>query len=131
MLIPVKPPQMSFEQRRGSVERQNAIQGAIFRVSYFLEVAGAGEASVKVNFPVSFQEYPGCYSGGALAPGQTLVDTNFPWCSVMVADWDTVVKNNHLYYIGATLSLVVGGPATQIAVLHFHVEAKALQNPLS
>lgn len=129
-LIPVSPPQLSFEQRRGTVDRQAAIQGAVFRVSYFMEVSGDGEATVDVNFPVAFSEYPSCGMGGALAPGQVLVATNFPWCSVMVAAWKTETKNGHTYYVGATLALVCGGPTNQIVICHFHVEGKALQNPV-
>lgn len=131
MLLPVSPPQMSFEQRRGTVDRQAAIQGGVFRVSYFLEVSGDGESTIDVNFPVAFSEYPSCYSGGALQPGQVLVAGNFPTCSVMVGTWKTQEKGSHLYYIGATLILVVGGPTTQLSVLHFHAEGKALQNPLT
>lgn len=129
-LLPVSPPQMSFEQRRGTIDRQQAIQGQVFRVSYFMEVSGDGESTVDVNFPVAFSEYPSCYMGGALAPGQVLVATNFPWCSVMVAAWKTDIKNGHLYYIGATLVLVVGGPTSQVCILHYHAEGKALQNPV-
>lgn len=129
-LLPVSPPQMSFEQRRGTVDRQQAIQGGVFRVSYFMEMAGDGEATIDVNFPVGFTEYPACFMGGALAPGQVLVDGNFPWCSVMVGTWKTLEKGNRSFYVGATLVLTVGGPTSQNSILHFHVEGKALQNPI-
>lgn len=130
MLIPVRPPQLSFEQRRGDVSRAQAIQGAMFRASYHLEVAGTGESTFDVNFPVAFSEYPGVYYGGALDDGQVLVDGSFPTCSVVVASWVTVVKNNHTYYIGAKLAIVTAGSATQIMIIHFHIEGKALQNPV-
>jgi hypothetical protein len=130
MLTPIRPQQQAFEARRGTLERARSITGQQYKVSFFVEVHGAGETTVAVNFPVKFQEKPIVTSGGELAPGSVLQATNFPWCSVMVGSWDLdPTITDHDYYIGATLVIVVGGTDTQRAIIHFSAEGKALVSP--
>ena len=128
-LVPVRPPQLAFERRRGEVERGRSVQGQNFKITYFLEVSGAGESSVDVNFPVHFSEKPGVSFGGELLAGSVIEPANYPTCSVMVSAWKTDPTKNHPYYTGATLLLVVTGAATQRTALHFHAEGKALVAP--
>lgn len=130
MLSVVGTSQSAIERRRGEVERARSVQGQTFRVTYMVSVRGSGECTVDVNFPVKFSEKPGVSHGGELAPGAVLESSNFPTCSVMVKDWVLDPLENHKYYVGATLVLVVTGPSDQDAILHFHAEGKALIAPV-
>jgi hypothetical protein len=130
MLRPIRPPQFSFEQRRGTLERQTTIQGQDFTVSYALPVAGAGEALVDINFPVWFSQEPTVSQGGVLRPNTVLVQGNYPEFSIWVFRWKTRERNSHVYYEGATLACVVKGDPDQRTTLHFLAQGPALQNPV-
>lgn len=130
MLRPIRPPQFSFEQRRGTIERQVSIQGQDFTVSYAIPVAGAGEGLVEVNFPVWFSDEPTVSQGGVLRPNTVIVPGNFPTYSIWVMTWKTRERNAHTYYEGATLVFKVTGDADQRVTLHFSAAGDALQNPV-
>lgn len=129
MLTPVRPPTLSFERRRADVERAVSVQGQNFKASYFIDVSGAGETAVDINFPVKFQERPGISFGGELATGSAVVAANYPTVSVVVGRWNISPNYNHEYYIGAQLLIVVGGSANQRMTVHVHAEGKALVAP--
>lgn len=131
MSIPIRPTQLAAERRRGEIERATQMQGQVFRISYFLKIEGSGETSVDVNFPVRFQERPAVSSGGELAEGTVLEDGNFPWCSAMASNWVTEERNGQTYYTGCRVIVVVGGTERQVSAVHFTVEGKALQSPVT
>lgn len=106
------------------------VQGQTFRLCYFLNVNGAGETTVNLNFPILFQERPALSCAGELAEGSVLQAGSFPWCSAMVASWVTEERNGQTYYTGAKVAVVVGGPSRQKSIVHMNVEGKALQSPV-
>lgn len=99
-------------------------------MSGFVEVAGAGEGLVDINFPVWFLEVPVMSFGGELGPNEVLVDGSFPTLNVMVKSWVRTAKNGTDYYTGATLIIVTTGSVAQRATAHWQGEGRALVNPL-
>lgn len=130
VLQPVSTVQLQQNRRRGEIERARSIEGQLYVVSYMFDMVGPGEQTRDVNFPVWFQEKPVCSFGGELGDNNVLRDGNFPWCSVMVAEWDTEDVNSTTFYRGATLVLVCGGSGGGDATLHWRAEGKALANPV-
>lgn len=129
MLTPVRPPTLSFERRRGELERATSMQGQNFKVNYFLDVKGTGGMTAEVNFPVKFQERPSVSFGGELGAGSPVTAGSFPTISVVVGQWKISPLYSHQYYEGATLVIVVGGTVTQTMTVHFQAEGKALVSP--
>lgn len=119
-----------FEQRRADLDRIDSMMVKVHTVTGWLDVTNAGEASVDVNFPVWFIEKPGFYFGGELADGFSPVETDFPTISVMVLRWDIETRGLGEYWVGATLGVVTTGAADQKVTVHWHMEGKALRNPV-
>lgn len=123
-------PMVAIDRRRGQVQNAEFSQGGVFAVNYTFPVVGAGEAFKDINFPCMFVEKPALTSGGEVDPWVP-VSGNYPWCSAMAGGWVTVQKGQATYWVGCRVILVVGGSADQKSTIHFHVEGKALQGPVT
>ncbi len=126
----MKSIQTPIEAQRSRLERAKSVQAGVQRAIGFVEVTGAGESLVEVQFSVWFTERPWLSFGGELIENAVLKDKNFPTVSVVIKNWVTKTKNNATYYYGATLILVTGGTSDQKLVVHWQVEGMALVNPL-
>lgn len=120
-----------LDQRRGDVERSRSVQGKVYSVNGFIDMQGAGEALVDVNFPVAFQERPSFSFGAELGANQVLEDGNFPWVNAMVRSWQMIVRDGISYYTGASVVVVASGPNDMAYTAHWTVTGKALTNPLN
>lgn len=127
----VRPPTGApFEARRGTTNRLDDVTGKIHSIQGFVNIVGAGEAILDVNFPVWFLEKPLFTFGGEMAPGEVLTAGQYPMISMIVHSW--VMKdypNNVSYFAGAHLIVVTTGSATQRLIGHWQAQAKALRNP--
>jgi hypothetical protein len=120
-----------FDQRRGAVNRIEAMTGKVHRVQGFFTLTGAGERSVEVDFPVWFVENPVLTFGGELAPNEFPEAGYYPTVSVVVLAWKLKTPTPEVnYYVGAHLGAVTTGKAAQVLIVHWQVEARALRNPL-
>lgn len=125
------PPQRPFEQRRGEINTQQAIEVAPTTLTGLVTIEGAGEATVDVTFPIWFVEEPGMFFGGRLGPNQTVSSGNLPTVSVVVLFFREVEVDPSVYYVGARLAIVTSGGAEQQMIVHWHAEGKAIANPSS
>lgn len=124
------PTSAPLEARRGAARRLEDLVGRFHTIEGFIDLNGAGEALLDVNFPVWFLEKPLFTFGGELAVDQVLTAGQFPTLSMLVQRWQMKdYPNNVSYFAGATLAIVITGPATQRLIGHWQVQAKALRNP--
>lgn len=119
-----------IEQRRADLERVESMTVKDHVVTGLVEVSGAGEVAIDVNFPVWFVERPSTYFGGELADGHSPTETDFPTISVMVLRWAKETRGLGEYWTGATLGIVTTGDADHQVIAHWHMEGKALRNPV-
>lgn len=121
----------AIEQRRGVVERNRSVQGAVYSIAGFIKCNGAGEGLYETNFPMMFQERPAMSFGAELADNSTLEDGNFPWVNVMVKSWKKIKKDGQTFYTGCTLIIVASGHETMSYTAHWQATGRALTNPLN
>jgi hypothetical protein len=119
-----------IESRRADLERVDAMTIKDHVISGLIEVNGAGEVAIDVNFPVWFTEKPSTYFGGELGDGHSPTTTDFPTISVMVLRWAKETRGLGDYWTGATLGIVTTGEAEHQVIAHWHMEGKALRNPV-
>lgn len=119
----------AMQQRQGTVARERSFEGGHHRVLGFVDINGAGEGLVDIQFPVSFREVPAMSFGGELGPNEVLKDGKFPTVSVMVKSWATTQKNGATYWVGATLIIVSTGSTDQKVTADWQAEGRALVNP--
>lgn len=127
----------ALEQRRGTVERDRAIQGGPYVVDGIIELRGTGEVTVPVAFPVTFIEKPILVGGGGVADNQRIVPGEFPEWKVGVLRWDRVTHPDTPdtpTYRGCTLVIVVSGAEddedTFLSEAYFTARGRALTNPI-
>lgn len=123
----------ALEGRRHEVERSTSILADRLEVEGFVELTGAGEATLEVEFPVAFTEIPSISDGGHLIEGQVLVAGQFPRWNVGVAQWRTMPNRPGAapLYTGALLVIVAEGPEGMRSVAHYQFRGRALRNPIS
>lgn len=129
----VRPPtQAPLEDRRGTVNRVESMSGRDHFVQGHLTLAGAGEASIEVRFPVWFIEKPIFTFGGELAEGESPTQTKYPTISAVVLRWILQEYPGDIHYwSGAILGAVSTGIPEQNLVLHWQFQGRALRNPTS
>lgn len=100
-------------------------------------VAGVGELTKEVLFPVKFVEKPLLSFGGELAENSSPVDGAFPTVSVVVGGWNLEVPGienqetpDRRYFVGATLLVVTSGTAENMWI-HWHMMGMAITNPVA
>ena len=120
-----------FEQRRGQVQRAEAMRSRVHRIQGFLDLNGLGTGTQEVAFPVWFVERPSYSQGWELADGEVLEANNFPELHSGVLRFVINTPLPHVpYWTGAILFInVTAGKDTQKLVLHWQVEGKALRAP--
>jgi hypothetical protein len=122
----------AVERRRNTIDRTKDASVKLHRTTGFVTVAGAGEVALDVYFPVWYIERPGMSFGGELDEGHSAVEGSFPTCSVMVGRWILETRGElSKWYRGATLLIVTTGAEGHQVVIHWHVEGKAMVNPLN
>jgi len=102
----------AFDRRAAAAARIAAARVQQANQAGTFTVTGTGEATFVVTFPLIFMDKPIFTFGSELGPNQTLVAGSFPTASATVSQWTT--KSGTLkvtYYIGATIVVVVTGPA--------------------
>jgi hypothetical protein len=121
----------SFEKRRADVERLRDSSAQYFKVSGEIEVFGAGEAQIRVKFPIRFSGKPVPHFGGELGYGfPAAISGSFPTYSCTILTWDLGVKSDGSFlYVGALLGIVTTGVVDQVMNIHWSVEGMGLRNP--
>lgn len=128
----VRPPELAGEQRRGEVERNAAMQGGMMDVTFRQELAGSGEATFPIVFPVGFVEEPIPLFGSILLPNQSLTPGDFPQITSTVRSWSDkyITDSATLYWVGANILTVgLGHDGMRFAVTGMF-RGKALRNPV-
>lgn len=129
---PASPTPAPLEERRGAVNRIEAMTGRVHRVQGFIDVEGAGETSYEVGFPVWFFERPLFTFGGEMADNEAPEAENFPTVSVVVLGWKKQEFDmNVSYWSGAYLGIVTTGRLGHRMTVHWQMEGKALRNPMA
>lgn len=121
-----------IERRRAEVERQRNAQAQYYKVSGVVEVAGAGNAQVRVVFPVWFVDQPIVHFGGDLGDGSLTVQPGlFPSWNAMVHAWDYKLKpDGSKLFVGALLGILINSnDASPVTNIHWSVEGIGLRNP--
>jgi hypothetical protein len=93
----------------------------------FIDLPGDGEVVVDVTFPISFMERPVFTAGLELGKNISFTAGNFPIYSATVGRWTTRSPAGAMLYTGATLGIVVVGPAR--SVLHYKFEGRTFTVP--
>lgn len=127
---PRPPAPITFEARRGTANRLDAITGKLHSVQGFIDIIGSGEAILDVNFPVWFLEKPTFTFGAEMAPDQVLTTGQYPMVSIIVHRWAMKdFPQGVSYFAGATLIIVTTGTDEQKLIGHWQAQGKALRNP--
>lgn len=126
-----RDPMSQVEHHRRRSEQIQEFTVKQHRVTHFIDVDGAGEVSVDVNFPVKFIEKPAISSGAAeLRDGEVLTAGQFPTANCTVVKWVLdELDETRVYYVGAQLGVVTTGPESQKLTVHVSMEGRALRNP--
>lgn len=118
-----------FDRRQAERLRAQAVQVQVTQASGFVTTTGSGEGLVDIFFPNWFVEKPAFSFGAELDVNQAPVRQQFPTVSVVVANWRIENKGLASYWSGATLAIVTTGPATQVTIVHWQANGKALSAP--
>lgn len=111
-------------------ERQASVYAQVETVTGFVQITGAGELTVDVNFPARFLEKPAMSGAGELMEGQVLVAGALPTFSLVISKWKMEELDRfRRYYVGATLVVVTTGPAAQRMWGHWQATGVALLAP--
>lgn len=95
-----------------------------------IKVAGSGEVSTPVVFPVVFAEKPVPSFGHELDVNQSPEATNFPVCSVTVLSWKTRdMSEQRTFYTGAQLGIVTLGRERMRSIVHVTFRGLAFRDP--
>jgi len=120
----------ALEQRRGVVERGQALASRVHRLQGFLDLVGTGVATFDIAFPVRFLEMPAMTSGFSLADGEVVDVFSMPSVSIGVASWKLLRPIATVtYWVGATLAITVTGRNAQKLTAHWQAEGKCLRGP--
>lgn len=126
----------ALENRRGTVERARSVEGGMFVVTGLIDLVGVGEATVDVNFPVTFTRKPSLVGSGEVGENEVIVPGAFPEISVGVRRWNRVIRADHPddpWYDGANLVVVIRGvadDATFVWAATWMAIGPALTNPI-
>lgn len=120
-----------IDRRRADLERADLMTIGLTRVTGFVDIQGAGEVAVEIEFPVWFTEKPSASFGGELAEGHSAEATNFPTISIVILRWITATRGLGTYYSGAVLGVVTTGVSDHGMIAHYQLEGKAMQNPVA
>lgn len=126
-----QPANEYLESRRTDLERQRDAEAQYFKVYGEIEVSGAGEADVRVIFPIRFSAKPIFHYGSELGYGSpTFTAGSMPTCSASILTWDFGVKpDGSFLYVGALIGVVTTGAVGQVMNIHWSVEGVGLINP--
>jgi hypothetical protein len=141
MAIRPTPPRKrgTMERRRDDVERIDDMRVKATDVSgYVLLAHGAdvttAEATVDLDFPVTFTEKPVFTFGGELDKNHRALAGSYPTISAVIVNWEIsgeIDGATEGRYIGASIACVTSGQAAQNIWLHYSFKGKAMRNPLS
>jgi hypothetical protein len=135
-----------MEVRRTDINRINDAQIKPTHVSGFYEFSFVGtettqEVLLEVDFPCWFVDRPVFAPGmeipnypvlpAAAVPTDVLVDGEYPTWSATVAAWKRMheFRPGGGYWTGAHLAVVATGPVGQEWILHWTMDAKAMNIP--
>lgn len=129
--------QRALEQRRGTLERAADITGGLYIAEGSFEVLRTGEATVDIQFPVTYTEMPHVHATGAAGENQQIVPGEFPEWNVGVLRWDRIVNRSlpdSVTYRGCTLIVRIRGAASAAStfqsVIFWTASGIALTNPI-
>lgn len=127
-----RPLAVTLVQRAQDVDRIEDMGGGIHRVCGTIQLDGAGEIVVAVNFPVTFIEKPSISDGGEMGPSSALQNGSFPTVNGIVKDWKWTVRADTgvRFYAGASFAIKVTGQPEQSVFYHYQMEGRALRNPV-
>lgn len=134
----VNLPSVSGSLQRGASQRAayfrhvDSVTGKVSTFYGYLDVPGAGEALVDIEFPATFIELP-CIAGPGyiLKPNQSLPAGGFPQVTVGLASLTTIKRaTDVVLYTGGQLALTVDGPSVLPMTVTFQLMGIALTNPI-
>lgn len=123
----------AIEKNRDNTTRIDAMTVKVTEFSGRVQILGAGESAVDIQFPVLFSERPVFTYGGELDENHHPVAGSYPTISAIVDTWDQVGKTESSdgRFKGARVVVVTTGTEGQHMWLHFSFTAKAMRNPLN
>jgi len=124
-----------MEARRTDINRANDARIKPTHVSGFYEFSFQGPATtqellVEVDFPCWFVDRP-AFSYGNELQRDILVDGSYPQLAATVVSWKRVheIRPGGGYWTGATFAVVASGREGDAMILHWQMDAKAMQIP--
>ena len=138
------------ERRRSNISRDIDALGTEHVLKGRSQLQGSGEATVEVNFPITFIEPPNFTFGAELAAGAGgVIPGQFPIVSAIVSTWTLFdpdraedQSGNGLvfgstsiplrrWYRGAEIACIITGRETQNAYIHWQFSGTAIANPVN
>lgn len=124
---PSSPDTFGIETRRSEVEKTVETFIKVNRLAGWIKVAGTGELTYEITFPMYYIERPSFSQGYELDPASPLEAGNFPSYFVTVSSWQKATAGEiGEYWTGMTLAIVINGAVDQIGFVHWQVEGKAM-----
>lgn len=123
----------ALQSRRGSIERQQSMEGRFQVVTGSLLVPTIGEAFADVSFPVRFIHIPAVLFGYALDTNASVLQGSYPKPFAVMGTWtyDERMGGMSRLYKGGRVLITYDGYANQPLWVHWTVIGIALRNPVT
>lgn len=121
-------PRAAVQRVMGDAARSRSVRGQLYRLPGRIEMIGAGQKLIDINFPVHFTERPHIWGSGETDENVAAMD-RYPTWNVGVNGYRMHATNSQLY-VGCTLIVVITGDVNLSTVV-WVAEGRALTPPVT